>query len=103
MVAEAVEQIAGLALPAAAPAFRPLCRRGRILGVARLDDLLVALVRTPENQSFSGVDRENRNLDEISRQAIQSALENARGNLSAAARQLGISRQTLYRKLKPCD
>ena len=67
------------------------------------DDLLVALVRTPENQSFSGVDRENRNLDEISRQAIQSALENARGNLSAAARQLGISRQTLYRKLKPCD
>jgi len=30
-------------------------------------------------------------------------LENARGNLSAAARPLGISRQTLYRKLKPRD
>jgi len=26
-----------------------------------------------------------------------------RGNLSAAARPLGISRQTLYRKLKPRD
>lgn len=40
------------------------------------------------------------NLAEISRSAIQNALENSRGNLSAAARQLGISRQTLYRKLK---
>ena len=40
------------------------------------------------------------NLAEMSRSAIQRALEEARGNLSAAARQLGISRQTLYRKLK---
>ena len=40
------------------------------------------------------------NLAELSRQAIQQALEAAYGNLSAAARQLGISRQTLYRKLK---
>ena len=40
------------------------------------------------------------NLAEMSRSAIQRALEDARGNLSAAARQLGISRQTLYRKLK---
>ena len=39
-------------------------------------------------------------LSEISRSAIHSALKNAHGNLSAAARQLGISRQTLYRKLK---
>lgn len=40
------------------------------------------------------------NLLEISQRAIQHALENARGNISAAARQLGISRQTLYRKLQ---
>ena len=40
------------------------------------------------------------NLYELSRKAIQQALENARGNVSAAARQLGISRQTLYRKLQ---
>jgi transcriptional regulator of acetoin/glycerol metabolism len=40
------------------------------------------------------------NLAELSRTAIQQALEAAYGNLSAAARQLGISRQTLYRKLK---
>ena len=38
-------------------------------------------------------------LDQLSRSAIQRALEASRGNVSAAARQLGISRQTLYRKL----
>lgn len=40
------------------------------------------------------------NLQRLSQQAIAHALENARGNMSAAARQLGISRQTLYRKLQ---
>jgi transcriptional regulator of acetoin/glycerol metabolism len=40
------------------------------------------------------------NLHELSQKAIHQALENVRGNVSAAARQLGISRQTLYRKLQ---
>ena len=40
-----------------------------------------------------------RNLEDVSRIAIRQALEAARGNMSAAARVLGISRQTLYRKL----
>ncbi len=40
------------------------------------------------------------NLHDLSLKAIEQALENARGNVSAAARQLGISRQTLYRKLQ---
>ncbi|CAB5663446.1 Acetoin catabolism regulatory protein [Delftia tsuruhatensis] len=39
------------------------------------------------------------NLDELSRSAVRQALENCRGNISQAARMLGISRQTLYRKL----
>jgi len=38
-------------------------------------------------------------LDEIGRQAAQQALAAAAGNVSLAARQLGISRNTLYRKL----
>ena len=38
-------------------------------------------------------------LDEIGRQAALRALEAAGGNISSAARQLGISRNTLYRKL----
>jgi len=32
--------------------------------------------------------------------AIQAALKDNQGNVSAAARQLGVSLQTLYRKLK---
>lgn len=39
------------------------------------------------------------NLDELSQSAIQHALQSCRGNVSHAARVLGISRQTLYRKL----
>ena len=39
------------------------------------------------------------NLQEMSHAAIQQALAASRGNVSLAARQLGISRQTLYRKM----
>lgn len=38
-------------------------------------------------------------LEEIGRQAALRAMEAAGGNISAAARRLGISRNTLYRKL----
>lgn len=39
-------------------------------------------------------------LDGMASEAIRAALQNHAGNVSAAARQLGISRNTLYRKLK---
>jgi sigma-54 dependent transcriptional regulator, acetoin dehydrogenase operon transcriptional activator AcoR len=40
------------------------------------------------------------NLQELSRQAVRQAVDACGGNLSQAARRLGISRQTLYRKLR---
>jgi transcriptional regulator of acetoin/glycerol metabolism len=40
------------------------------------------------------------NLQQLSRVAIRQALEGSQGNMSQAARRLGISRQTLYRKLE---
>jgi transcriptional regulator of acetoin/glycerol metabolism len=39
-------------------------------------------------------------LKDIETGAVQAALDAAGGNLSAAARRLGIARTTLYRKLK---
>lgn len=40
------------------------------------------------------------NLEEVERQAIENAISQNKGNLTAAAEQLGVSRQTLYNKLK---
>lgn len=40
------------------------------------------------------------NLNEVERQAIEAAITQNEGNLTAAAEQLGVSRQTLYNKLK---
>lgn len=56
---------------------------------------------TQELQAKSAVrqDTPPQNWADLSQKAIDMALENTRGNVSAAARQLGISRQTLYRKL----
>jgi transcriptional regulator of acetoin/glycerol metabolism len=39
-------------------------------------------------------------LDDLAEDAIRSAMQLHTGNISAVARQLGISRNTLYRKLK---
>ncbi len=42
----------------------------------------------------------HQNLDDVTANAIIKAMENHSGNVSAVARQLNISRNTLYRKLK---
>ena len=42
-------------------------------------------------------------LRKIARQAIAQALADGGGNVSEAARRLGISRQTIYRHLKKAD
>ncbi|MBL8339615.1 MAG: sigma-54-dependent Fis family transcriptional regulator, partial [Rhodoferax sp.] len=60
------------------------------------DDLAATLRRAGAQPADAPV----QNLQQLSHKAIGQALENARGNVSAAARQLGISRQTLYRKLQ---
>ena len=62
------------------------------------DDLVDAVRHSPAVPAPAAVAGEKK-LADISRAAIQQAVQDSRGNLSAAARQLGISRQTLYRKL----
>ena len=63
------------------------------------DDLLDELVQEAPGPGADALAAEPRNLEELSRSVIQRSLESCRGNVSQAARQLGISRQTLYRKL----
>ena len=40
-----------------------------------------------------------RSLDELEMDAIAVVMREVKGNVSAAARRLGVSRNTLYRKL----
>jgi transcriptional regulator of acetoin/glycerol metabolism len=62
--------------------------------------LAATAVATPAFDPWAAAPLEGQNsLDAISRQAAQRAVEAAGGNISSAARQLGISRNTLYRKL----
>ena len=67
------------------------------------DDLLQALVAAPEPAAAqcetATTAAPPMSLQQLSDAAIDQALQAARGNMSQAARQLGISRQTLYRKL----
>jgi len=51
-------------------------------------------------QVLSGKPDEAATLDEMERHMIQQAIEKHSGNLSAAADQLGITRQTIYNKIK---
>jgi transcriptional regulator of acetoin/glycerol metabolism len=63
------------------------------------DDLIEELNALPQPDAPAAAVGAPQNLRELSRSAIQHALESSRGNISEAARRLGISRQTLYRKL----
>lgn len=63
------------------------------------DDLVEELTAIPQSILLSSTDAPSQNLEELSRSAIRQALESSCGNISEAARRLGISRQTLYRKL----
>lgn len=60
------------------------------------DTPIAATTPTPAKANTSAPHK----LADISRMAVQSAIQSAQGNMSAAARQLGISRQTLYRRLQ---
>lgn len=62
------------------------------------EDLTEDLAELP--QPHSVVKPPPQNLKELSMSVIRQTLEDCRGNVSKAARLLGISRQTLYRKLK---
>ncbi len=69
------------------------------------DDITEALKAPGRSETRSATLRTNEsitvthNLQELSRQTIRQAIDSSCGNLSQAAKRLGISRQTLYRRL----
>jgi transcriptional regulator of acetoin/glycerol metabolism len=63
------------------------------------DDLVEELNAIPQPDTLVITDSAPQNLAELSRSAIKQALASSHGNVSEAARRLGISRQTLYRKM----
>ena len=71
--------------------------RDRIVEVAHLPADLVA---APSAGAPASVVTDVASIDEITRQAVLRAIEAQGGNLSKVAHALGISRPTLYRKLK---
>ena len=102
-------QLVVTALPANCTACAMLAEDEDQLGWEHLgDDIVQALqtVAAPVFTKLAGLANprpvpaaEVLSLQELSSAAIDQALQSARGNVSKAARQLGISRQTLYRKL----
>ncbi|MBV3430280.1 sigma-54 dependent transcriptional regulator [Prevotella copri] len=75
-------------------------QEGRIYAEPRRDaeDIEAEEIKDMENESES--ENESLNLNELSRQMIERALERNNGNRKKAAEELGISDRTLYRRIK---
>ena len=78
-------------------------QEGRIYAEPRRDaeDIEAEEIKDMENESES--ENESLNLNELSRQMIERALERNNGNRKKAAEELGISDRTLYRRIKKYD
>jgi transcriptional regulator of acetoin/glycerol metabolism len=57
----------------------------------------------PASDLLCGKDGPKEHLGDVQRAVVQRALMRSRGNVSAAAKSLGVSRATLHRKLKRFD
>ncbi len=55
------------------------------------------------SDDYSGVDIKHSTIEQMEKKMISEALRKNKGNLSLVSNQLGISRQTLYNKLKKYD
>ncbi|MFT7116466.1 MAG: transcriptional regulator of acetoin/glycerol metabolism [Rhodoferax sp.] len=64
------------------------------------DDMIEALAAKSPALTSVGAPERSQRLKDLSRLAIRQALDSSCGNISQAARRLGISRQTLYRWLQ---
>jgi DNA-binding NtrC family response regulator len=70
-----------------------LCQRALLLTLA--DEIDAADLALPQEQSTA-----KKALDDLDKQQIEQALQQAQGVVARAAKQLGISRQALYRRME---
>lgn len=64
-----------------------------------MEDLDCLLPASSLNEPAPFTQLEDYNLEEVEREAIKKAIEKHNGNISHAARELGLGRTTLYRKM----
>ncbi len=77
-----------------------VCQRAALL--AQSNEITVADLNLPgQSQSpVPSLEKKERSLDDISREAITQALADSAGVVSRAAKSLGITRQALYRRME---
>ena len=94
-------------------------RSGAALLAVDQDDLVIGATRAariaygitseilarprPATDIMTGARQEEEKLDRAGRASVQRALARTQGNVSEAAKTLGVSRATLHRKLKQFD
>lgn len=61
------------------------------------DDLVFSSIERPQHQN---IESDGKTLDEIEKDAILKALKKNKGNISKAAKELGITRAALYRRIE---
>jgi transcriptional regulator of acetoin/glycerol metabolism len=77
-----------------------LACNGREITRQHLSDDVVEEALASSRSSAAKADKSRQSLDELTLEAITQAVGAAQGNISEASRQLGISRNTIYRKLR---
>lgn len=95
---EAIEFLSRLPYPGNIRELKNIIERAVITSGAKIrksdfDYLASSMQQTPPDSKSS-------NLDDIERNALKEAIETAEGNYTQAARILGLTRQSLYRKLE---
>ncbi len=68
----------------------------------RASDLLFSPIESPQAAEANLADQP-RNLEEMERKAIQQAIDRYSGNISKAAKELGLTRAALYRRMEKYD
>jgi len=77
-----------------------LAGNGREIRREHLSEDVVEEATAQRRHGTGGQAIQNSSLDELTLEAISQAVNAAHGNISQASRQLGISRNTIYRKLR---